>query len=112
MDKMTIYSWALAVMLIAAPVTVAVAQMSSAPEAPAKGQDVAGTISQVDAAANSLTIKKKDSTDATFKADTATTITLDGKAAKLADLKSGHEVSLTMDGLKVVSIKASSKPTT
>jgi len=105
MGKTTVYAWALLLLLLTAPITVALAQMT-APSA--NGEEVVGTVVQVDAAKGDLTIQKKDNTSASFRIDSGTAITVDGKAAKLAELKTGHQVTLSMDGLKVLSIKATS----
>lgn len=57
---------------------------------------VKGTISSVDSdsVVVSVTNKNGDKKDRTFKTDSNTKITLDGKDAKLSDLKAGETVSV------------------
>ena len=54
---------------------------------------LAGKVTAVDAAANTITVKTKKE-DKTFKAEGAT-ITVDGASAKLADIKVGMKAEVT-----------------
>ena len=69
---------------------------------------VMGTLSKVDATANMLTIKKADNKEQSFALDSASKITLDGKAATISQLKEGQKVSVTTDGAKVTAVSATS----
>jgi Cu/Ag efflux protein CusF len=72
-----------------------------------------GTISSVDGDTVTVSIASKngDKKDHPFKTDSNTKITLDGKEAKLADLKAGQTVKVTPGDTKndpVVTIAATS----
>ena len=99
-----------AFLLLSVPIVAAAAQTGSSPGASAKGQDVAGTISKVDAIGNSLTIKKADNQEQTFKLDAATKVTLDGKPSTVANLKSGQKVKVQAEMDKALSVDATSPP--
>lgn len=73
-----------------------------------------GTISSIDGdnLVVSITNKQGDKKDRTFKTDSNTKVTLDGKEAKLADLKAGQSVKVTPGDTKndpVVAIAATSE---
>jgi hypothetical protein len=67
--------------------------LAAAPVAPAKASTLEGTFVKVDGAKLVLTVKDKETTVATTD---KTTVTLDGKDAKLADLKAGVKLVVTL----------------
>jgi len=95
-------------LLLSTPIATAVAQTGGAYGSAAKAVDVAGTISKVDA--TSLTIKKTDNSEQTFKVDAATKVTLGGKESTLANLKTGMKVTVQAETDKALSVSATSSP--
>lgn len=67
-----------------------------------------GTIKSVDAAKSSLTVTDKGGKDVTVSVNKDAKITLDGKAAKLSDLKAGQHVTVTHEANKASAISAKS----
>jgi len=67
-----------------------------------------GTIKSIDAAKNSLTVTGKDGKDVAVTVEKDAKITLDGKAAKLSDLKAGQSVTVTHEGGKASAVAAKS----
>jgi hypothetical protein len=64
-----------------------------------------GTV--VSAGSEKLTIKDKDSKEHTYTVDSSAKVMVDGKMAKLEDLKKNAEVTVTLDGDKVISVSSS-----
>jgi hypothetical protein len=93
--------------------SISFAQPAATASAPAKKtatalKSTSGTVASIDAIGNTIVIKKAKTSD-TLKVDSETAITIAGKKATLADLKSGTNVSVSYkiaEGSKVaVSIK-------
>jgi len=70
-----------------------------------KSKMAEGTV--VSAGSEKLTIKDKDSKEHTYTVDTSAKVMVDGKMGKLEDLKKNMEVSVTLDGDKVISVTSS-----
>jgi hypothetical protein len=58
----------------------------------------------VSAGSGKLTIKDTNNTEHSYSVDNSVKVTVDGKNAKLEDLKKGMKVTLGLDGDKVLSI--------
>jgi hypothetical protein len=67
---------------------------------------VTGTIKNVDAVANSITLETSQGKKATYTVDAQTTIQVGGKAGTLADLKVGQTVMVEIEGSRAVAIEA------
>jgi hypothetical protein len=65
---------------------------------------VSGTISSIDLANNTVTIKGADSKEITYTVDAAAKISISGKDGSLGDLKKGDSVTAEVRGKKLVSI--------
>jgi hypothetical protein len=72
----------------------------------ASGTLVVGTLSKMDA--NTLAIKQADGKEQSFKLDSSATITIDGKAASVSQLKAGQKVSVSTEGDKAIAVSATS----
>ena len=66
---------------------------------------VEGTV--VSAESGSLVVKDDKSHEHTYSVDSSVQIMMDGKMAKLEDLKKNMSVSVALDGDKVMSVNAS-----
>ncbi len=72
-----------------------------------EAQLIIATIKQVDTAAHTITIETKEQQQGTFTVDSQTTITVDGKKAKLSDLKEGQRAKIAFNNQgKALSIDA------
>ena len=60
-------------------------------------QLIIAVITQVDTAAQTVTIETKEQQHGTFTVDSQTAITVDGKKASLADLKEGQRAKIAFD---------------
>ncbi len=58
----------------------------------------------VTAGSGKLTIKDTNNTEHSYSVDNSVKVTVDGKNAKLEDLKKGMKVTVGLDGDKVLSI--------
>jgi hypothetical protein len=58
----------------------------------------------VSAGSGKLTIKDTNNTEHSYSVDNSVKVTVDGKNAKLEDLKKGMKVTVGLDGDKVLSI--------
>ena len=70
-----------------------------------KDDKITGTIRNIDAASNSLTLETAQGVKATFTVDTQTTIQVDGKTCNMADLKVGQTVTVEAHGGKALTIE-------
>ena len=68
-----------------------------------------GTLKKVDTTKNCCLVVDKDKKDVLVELEKDTKITLDGKAAKLADLKEGQKVKVTHEKNKASAVDASTK---
>lgn len=68
-----------------------------------------GTVKKVDTTKSCCLVVDKDKKDTLVELDKDTKITLDGKAAKLGDLKEGQKVKVTHEKNKASAVDASSK---
>jgi len=99
----------LVIAAVVAPGSLFAAQKQ--PAAPKeKKAKVYAKISAVDAAKNSVTITDTDGKDTQYTVDKFTTITLDGKNVKLADLTTGLRVDISADGTKLAHLDATTPP--
>ncbi|MBI3466646.1 MAG: hypothetical protein HY000_26835 [Planctomycetes bacterium] len=67
-----------------------------------------GTIKKVDANNSTVVVTGKDNKDATITVNKDAKVTLDGKAAKLSDLKEGQSAKVTHDNNKATAVDATS----
>jgi len=67
-----------------------------------------GTIKKVDADKSTLVVTDKDKKDVTVTVNKDAKLTLDGKAAKFADLKEGQKVKVTHEANKASEVEAKS----
>lgn len=78
-----------------------------------ESQTVTGTISKVDAATKTLTVKPDTGADQTFHVKDADKVPFDGKSVKLTDIKAGTKVTVTYEKKgtdnEVTSIKSAGK---
>ncbi len=89
---------ALAAMLSLRMTSFSVQEPSSDPGAAQEApQVVSATITQVDTASNSVTVETTDKRHGTLKVDSETKITIDGKKAKLSDLKQGLQAKIAFN---------------
>jgi hypothetical protein len=71
-------------------------------------QHFSGTISDVDTATNSLTLRTSDGQEKKFKANASSKVNLGSMGTKFSDLKEGQHVTITAKGDAIVSISQSS----
>ena len=67
-----------------------------------------GTVKKVDADKSTVVVTDKDKKDVTVTVNKDAKITLDGKKAKLADLKEGQAVKVTHEDNKATEVEAKS----
>jgi hypothetical protein len=104
------------VLTLVLSVVAGMAQQSPAPASDSgtqglttpKTQDVMGTISKVDSTLKSVTVKNADNQEQSFTLDSTAKVTVDGKAASIADLKAGQKATLKIDSNKAMSVAATS----
>ncbi len=87
---------------------VAVLAMGAAVDQKKETKMVEGTV--VSSSSGSLVIANKDNKEQTHAVESSVKVTIDGKMAKVEDLKKGMKVTIALDGDKVLSIN-SSNPT-
>ena len=75
-----------------------------------KKAKVYAKIAATDVAKNTVTITDTDGKDKVFAVDHFTTITIDGKPGKLADLTVGLKVDFMFSGTKLSSLDATQPP--
>ena len=95
----------IAAVALVAIVSCTIPVLSRATEAN-KTVKVTGTIKNVDAVANSITLETSQGKKATYTVDAQTTIQVGGKAGTLADLKVGQTVMVEIEGSRAVAIEA------
>jgi len=67
-------------------------------------------VDSVSATDNTITITGLDSSNTTYAVDSFTTITVNGKPAKLADVQSGMKADITASGKKASRIEVADPP--
>jgi Cu/Ag efflux protein CusF len=86
---------------------IAAQEPKQEPGAQETPQLVDATILQVDTAGNSVTVETTDKRKGTLAVDSQTKITVNGKKAKLSDLKQGQQAKIAFNGQgKAISIDA------
>ena len=100
---------ALLVAAMFAPGSLLAAQATPAPKKEKKPK-VYAKISAVDAAKNTVTITDTEGKDTEYTVDRGTTISLDGKSVKFADLTVGLRVDINISGGKLTRLEATTPP--
>ncbi|MCR4431268.1 MAG: S-layer homology domain-containing protein [Tepidanaerobacteraceae bacterium] len=82
--------------------------LSGASTATAEGTPVEGTIKDIDAAGNMLTVERTGGTDMVLTVKSSTKVYVDGKSVLLSDLAAGQPVKVYVAGADVTRIEAQS----
>jgi hypothetical protein len=71
---------------------------------------IQGTIQKVDSVGNNLTVRTNNDQEQTLTLDANTSVKLNGKAAAVADLKTGQQATVTLSGQKAVAVDVADGP--
>lgn len=107
MKKITLVPMLVLAIVVGFALSTAAAQEPNKQPGAEEPQLIMAVIKQVDTTAQTVTIETKEQQKGTFKVDSQTTITVDGKKATLADLKVGQRAKIAFNNQgKAISIDA------